>query len=66
LSGDTADPGRYMETFVVASWAEHLRQHERMIVGNRGVHNRAMAFHRGEAPSSMAHFISAYTGEDER
>jgi MFS family permease len=63
LFGDTADPGHYLETFVVASWAEHLRQHERMTVGDREVRNRAMAFHIGEAPPSVSHFISAYTGE---
>jgi hypothetical protein len=27
---DTADPGRFVETFLVASWTEHLRQHERV------------------------------------
>jgi MFS family permease len=27
---DAADPGRILEQFVVASWAEHLRQHERV------------------------------------
>jgi hypothetical protein len=32
LFGDTANLGRYIETFVVESWAEHLRQHERMTV----------------------------------
>ena len=58
-----ADPGRYLETFVVASWAEHLRQHERMTVADREVHNRAMAFHIGEAPPSVSHCISAYAGE---
>ena len=27
---DAADPGRVLEQFVVGSWAEHLRQHERV------------------------------------
>src|SRR5918998_5936271 len=27
---DVADPGRRLETFLVASWAEHMRQHERL------------------------------------
>lgn len=27
---DTALPGRFLETFFVASWLEHLRQHERV------------------------------------
>ena len=60
LFGDTADPGRYLETFVVESWAEHLRQHERMTVGAREVRNRATAFHIGDAPPIVSHFISAY------
>ena len=25
--GDTEDPSRWVETFVVESWLEHLRQH---------------------------------------
>src|SRR6266550_6136001 len=29
---DTEHPTRYLETFVVDSWAEHLRQHTRLIV----------------------------------
>ena len=27
---DAADPGKILEQFIVASWAEHLRQHERI------------------------------------
>jgi MFS family permease len=65
LFGDTADLGRYIETFVVESWAEHLRQHERMTVVDRQVRNRAMAFHIGAAPPIVSHFISAYALEDE-
>jgi Transmembrane secretion effector len=26
---DLETPGRFVETFIVASWAEHLRQHDR-------------------------------------
>src|SRR5919199_1730090 len=26
---DAADPSRYLEAFIVDSWVEHLRQHER-------------------------------------
>jgi MFS family permease len=35
LYADPADPHRYIETFVVESWAEHLRQHERLTVSDR-------------------------------
>ena len=65
LFGDTADLGRYIETFVVESWAEHLRQHERMTVGDREVRNQATAFHIGDTPPSVSHFISAYAWDDE-
>jgi hypothetical protein len=32
LYRDLSDPNRFVETFLVASWAEHLRQHERFTV----------------------------------
>ena len=35
LFEDAATPGRYIETFVVESWAEHLRQHERVTISDR-------------------------------
>jgi MFS family permease len=34
---DTDAPDRYIETFIVSSWAEHLRQHERSVVADRAV-----------------------------
>lgn len=34
---DTETPDRYVETFVVSSWAEHLRQHERSVHADRPV-----------------------------
>jgi hypothetical protein len=41
---DPAAPGRYVETFEVASWAEHLRQHERATVADQEVEARALAY----------------------
>ena len=32
---DAADDGRYVETFYVDSWLEHLRQHERVTNADR-------------------------------
>lgn len=34
---DPADEGRYVEAFIVESWLEHLRQHERITVGDQAV-----------------------------
>ena len=55
---DAADPLRFVESFVVESWAEHLRQHERMTVSDRAVEHRARAFHQGEEPPIVTHLIA--------
>ena len=44
--------GNYLETFVVESWAEHLRQHERMTVSDRELEAKAFAFHQGRRAAS--------------
>ncbi len=45
LHRDGADPTRIVESYQVASWAEHLRQHdERLTVGDR---------HREEAVAAL-------------
>jgi MFS family permease len=59
LYEDTAQPGRYLETFVVDSWAEHLRQHERVTVSDREMEARARAFHQGLEPPKITHLIAA-------
>ena len=60
LFSDTSDPSRYVETFVVESWAEHLRQHERVTVADRVAEERARAFHIGETPPIVSHLIYAH------
>ena len=59
LFEDAATPGRYIETFVVESWAEHLRQHERVTIGDREIEERAFAFHQGADPPQVTHWIAA-------
>ena len=58
LLRDTADPQRYIETFVTESWAEHLRQHERVTAEDREVERRAQAFHLGPQPPRITHLIA--------
>lgn len=65
LYRDTADPSRYIETFLVASWAEHLRQHERVTVADRAAEDRVRALHIGDTPPIVSHFIDAYELEQE-
>jgi len=55
---DTADEGRIVESFLVASWMEHLRQHERVTNADRLVQECVDRFHLGEAPK-VTHFIAA-------
>jgi MFS family permease len=58
LFEDAAAPGRYIETFLVASWAEHLRQHERMTVSDRESEDLARAFHLGPNGPKVTHWIA--------
>jgi len=58
LLNDTSDPSRYMEYFVIESWAEHLRQHERVTVADRAVQDYARSFHVGAQPPLISHFIA--------
>jgi MFS family permease/quinol monooxygenase YgiN len=41
LFHDSADPARYVETFMDESWVDHLRQHERVSVADREAQKRA-------------------------
>ncbi|HMG36278.1 MAG TPA: MFS transporter, partial [Blastocatellia bacterium] len=58
LYSDTADPSRFVETFLVESWAEHLRQHTRITEADRIVEERAYAFHLEDVPPEATHLIA--------
>ena len=55
---DTARPNVYLESFLVESWLEHLRQHERMTVTDRDISYRARDFHIGSEPPIVRHLIA--------
>jgi hypothetical protein len=42
LWNDLAEAGRYSETFIFESWAEHKRQHERVTVTDLEIEQRAI------------------------
>jgi MFS family permease len=54
---DLEDSDRYVETFLVNSWAEHLRPHERATVADQEAEERSRAFVTG-APS-VRHLVFA-------
>lgn len=54
---DVEDPTLYRETFLVGSWAEHLRQHTRATVEDQRIEQAALAFHRGPEPPRVRHLL---------
>ena len=56
---DPSRPGRFIEYFVVESWLEHLRQHERAVMADLEVEQLAKSFHLGASPPLVSHQISA-------
>ncbi len=59
LFEDLADCGRFVESFIVESWAEHKRQFERVTKTDREFQERARAFHIGEQPPKVSQMIYA-------
>jgi len=56
---DPRQQGRYVETFIVESWVEHLRQHERVTVDDRTLQDRIRVFHIADTPPVVTHLIAA-------
>lgn len=55
---DAAEEGRFLETFLVESWLEHLRQHQRVTNADRILQSAVRRFHVGGEPA-VTHFVSA-------
>jgi MFS family permease len=58
---DTEVVDRYLEIFLVNSWAEHLRQHERQTQADRELEGRISSYLSGEPV--VRHLIDAYAAE---
>jgi MFS family permease len=56
---DTAHAGRFVETFLVDSWLEHLRQHERVTRADQALEDRVRSFTQEEP--RVTHYIAAAT-----
>lgn len=54
---DAADPGRLVETFLVESWLEHLRQHARVTNADRLLQDEIQRFNLGGTPK-VTHMIA--------
>lgn len=61
LYQDLSDPARFRESFLVGTWSEHERQHERATVADREIEFQAIAFHIGNGPPKVSHFVMRST-----
>lgn len=60
LYRDLADTDRFLETFTVRTWGEHLRQHERRTRTADVMMQRTRDFVEGDV--EVTHLVSAYSG----
>lgn len=58
LFTDPARPGHYVETFLVESWAEHMRQHARHTNEDRAAQNLVRSFHSADSSPIVTHLIA--------
>jgi quinol monooxygenase YgiN len=55
---DVAQEGRFVETFLLDSWLQHLRQHERVSNTDRELQDIVHGFHLDGTPK-VTHLITA-------
>ena len=58
LFNDVEVPGRMVECFMVDSWLEHLRQHERVTIADKDVSDAVRVFHLGSEPPKVTHLVA--------
>ena len=58
---DIQRPGIFLETFVIGTWIEHLRQQERHTVNDLLIQSRVHAFHRGSELPKARYLIAPIT-----
>ncbi len=59
LFQDTADSSRFVEHFMLESWLEHLRQHERVTVADREVQERLKQCLEDHRDPIVSHYVEA-------
>lgn len=58
LFTDPARAGHYVETFLVESWAEHMRQHARHTNEDRAAQDLVRSFHLSDSSPVVTHLIA--------
>jgi MFS family permease len=62
LFSDPGAAGKYREEFLVESWVEHLRQHERVTVSDQRIQERIWALHKGPGVPRVTHYLAEERG----
>src|SRR5256714_5368413 len=60
LSRNRGDEERHIEAFLAESWADYLRQLDRMTHADHAIEDRACSFHQGSASPPVTTFIAEY------
>jgi predicted MFS family arabinose efflux permease len=55
---DAEQPRRRLEAFMLESWLDHLRQHERVTVEDRALQERVRRWQRGSAAPRVTHWLA--------
>jgi MFS family permease len=55
---DATDPSHIVEQFTVASWEEHLRQHERLTIRDKDRIDKVRSFTDPARPPSVTHWLT--------
>lgn len=55
---DIENTTRYIECFMVESWLEHLRFHERVSISDRKIQDKVNAYHAGPGRPHTTHFVA--------
>ncbi|MEM6819059.1 MAG: MFS transporter [Pseudomonadota bacterium] len=55
---DVEHPERWVEWFLVSSWNEHLRQHERVTVHDQELQRAVRALHEAPEPPAVRHLLA--------
>jgi MFS family permease len=55
---DAADPGRFVEAYLVDSWMEHLRQHDRVTHSDKVIEASIRRFQVEDRPLVVTHWLS--------
>jgi MFS family permease len=55
---DTEVEGRHLEYFLVASWLDHMRQHQRVSHADQALQAEIRLLHAGSEPPKVTHYVA--------